>query len=94
MNERLSAAVEEIFGVFKNFIVEYEVEMDRQRKLPRDNLSKPHVELHRTGKRLTHLSTRKRTFLTGRRCVKNVLSLFCLHVFVISVPTVSVVQLV
>ena len=33
VNERLTAAAEEIFGVFKRMIVEYEEEIDRQRKL-------------------------------------------------------------
>ncbi|XP_045889760.1 zinc finger protein 100-like isoform X1 [Micropterus dolomieu] len=33
VNERLSAAAEEIFGVFKKTIIEYEEEIDRQRRL-------------------------------------------------------------
>ncbi len=47
-NERLTAAAEEIFGVFKTTIVEYEAEIDRQRKLL-DIVLKPEVKLHRIG---------------------------------------------
>uniref|UniRef100_UPI0037E867AE zinc finger protein 37 homolog n=1 Tax=Semicossyphus pulcher TaxID=241346 RepID=UPI0037E867AE len=46
VNERLTAAAEEIFGVFKRTIVEYEQELDRQRRLL-DFVWKPHVKLER-----------------------------------------------
>ncbi|KAM8840250.1 uncharacterized protein AB9W97_001150 [Spinachia spinachia] len=46
VNERLSAAAEEIFGVFKRTVVEYQEEIDRQRQLL-DVLRKPEVRLHR-----------------------------------------------
>ncbi|XP_077943434.1 uncharacterized protein LOC144386362 [Gasterosteus aculeatus] len=46
VNERLSAAAEEIFGVFKRTIVEYQEEIDRQRGLL-DVIWKPEVRLHR-----------------------------------------------
>nr|XP_040045662.1 zinc finger protein with KRAB and SCAN domains 8-like isoform X3 [Gasterosteus aculeatus aculeatus] len=46
VNERLSAAAEEIFGVFKRTVVEYQEEIDRQRRLL-DVLWKPEVRLHR-----------------------------------------------
>ncbi|XP_038590132.1 zinc finger and SCAN domain-containing protein 2-like isoform X2 [Micropterus salmoides] len=46
VNERLTAAAEEIFRVFKNTIVEYEEEIDRQRRLL-DIVWKPEVKLHR-----------------------------------------------
>ncbi|XP_077937688.1 uncharacterized protein LOC120826167 [Gasterosteus aculeatus] len=46
VNERLSAAAEEIFGVFKRIVVEYQEEIDRQRRLL-DVLWKPEVRLHR-----------------------------------------------
>ncbi|KAM8871276.1 uncharacterized protein AB9W97_017673 [Spinachia spinachia] len=46
VNERLSAAAEEIFGVFKSTIVEYQEEIDRQRRLL-DVFWKPEVILHR-----------------------------------------------
>nr|XP_040045663.1 uncharacterized protein LOC120827071 isoform X4 [Gasterosteus aculeatus aculeatus] len=46
VNERLSAAAEEIFGVFRSTVVEYQEEIDRQRRLL-DVLWKPEVRLHR-----------------------------------------------
>ncbi|XP_030278569.1 zinc finger protein 2 homolog isoform X6 [Sparus aurata] len=46
INERLTAAAEEIFGVFQKTIVEYEEEIDRQRKLL-DVVWKPEIKLHR-----------------------------------------------
>lgn len=33
INERLTAAAEEIFGVFEGIILQYEGEIDRQRKM-------------------------------------------------------------
>lgn len=42
VNERLSAAAEEIFGVLKKTIVDYEEEIDRQRKLL-DDFWKPEI---------------------------------------------------
>ncbi|XP_042277365.1 zinc finger protein 394-like isoform X3 [Thunnus maccoyii] len=47
VNERLTAAAEEIFGVFEKTIVEYEEEIVRQRRLL-DILLKPEIKLHRT----------------------------------------------
>ena len=49
INERLTAAAEEIFGVFQKTIVEYEEEIDRQRKLL-DVVWKPEMKLLRMGK--------------------------------------------
>ncbi|XP_062272961.1 zinc finger protein 239-like [Scomber scombrus] len=46
MNERLTAAAEEIFRVFHKTIIEYEEEIDRQRRLL-DIVSKPEIKLHR-----------------------------------------------
>ena len=48
INERLTAAAEEIFGVFQKIIVEYEEEIDRQRKLL-DVVCKPEIKLYRIG---------------------------------------------
>jgi len=48
VNERLTAAAEEIFGVFEKAIVEYEEEIDRQRRLL-DIVWKPELKLQRTG---------------------------------------------
>ncbi|KAM8742969.1 uncharacterized protein AB9X84_017448 [Acanthopagrus schlegelii] len=46
VNERLTAAAEEIFRVFKTTIVQYEEEIDRQRVML-DVCWKPQVKLHR-----------------------------------------------
>ncbi|XP_039978871.1 zinc finger protein 35-like isoform X2 [Xiphias gladius] len=46
VNERLTAAAEEIFGVFEKTIVEYEEEIDRQRRLL-DIVWRPEIKLHR-----------------------------------------------
>ena len=48
VNERLTAAAEEIFGVFIKTIVDYEEEINRQRILL-DIAWKPKIKLHRTG---------------------------------------------
>ncbi|XP_034396457.1 zinc finger protein 699-like [Cyclopterus lumpus] len=45
--ERLTAAAEEIFGVFEKTIFEYQEEVDRQRRLL-DIVWKPVIKLHRT----------------------------------------------
>ncbi|XP_034468787.1 zinc finger protein 568-like isoform X3 [Hippoglossus hippoglossus] len=47
VHERLTAAAEEIFRVFEQTIVEYEEEIDRQRRLL-DIVWKPEIKLHRT----------------------------------------------
>nr|XP_020481076.1 uncharacterized protein LOC109974946 [Monopterus albus] len=46
VTERLTAAAEEIFGVFEKTIVEYEEEIERQRRLL-DIVWKPEIRLHR-----------------------------------------------
>ncbi|KAM8886182.1 uncharacterized protein AB9W97_013405 [Spinachia spinachia] len=46
VNQRLSAAAEEIFGVFKRTFVEYQEEIERQRTMS-DVFWKPEVRLHR-----------------------------------------------
>ncbi|KAM6945093.1 uncharacterized protein PEZ65_002784 [Lycodopsis pacificus] len=46
VNERLSAAAEEIFGVFRNAIVKYEEVIDRQRRML-DIAWKPVIQLNR-----------------------------------------------
>ena len=48
INERLTAAAQEIFGAFEKTIVEYEEEVARQRRLL-DIAWKPVIKLHRTG---------------------------------------------
>ncbi|XP_008294021.1 zinc finger protein 37-like isoform X1 [Stegastes partitus] len=47
INERLTAAAEEIFAEFEKTIVQYEEEIDRQRGLL-DNIWKPRITLHTT----------------------------------------------
>lgn len=51
VNERLTIAAEEIFGVFKRTIDEYEEELVRQRKML-DVVWKPEIKLLRTGYKL------------------------------------------
>ena len=48
VNERLSAAAEEIFSVFQKTIVEYEEEIRRQRRLL-DVVLKPDIQIQRIG---------------------------------------------
>lgn len=48
INERLSAAAEEIFRVFRNTVVEYEEEIERQRRLLY-LVSKPEETVYVTG---------------------------------------------
>lgn len=48
VNDRLAAAAEEIFGVFKKTMEEYEEELDRQRKLL-EHFWKPEIKLNRIG---------------------------------------------
>lgn len=48
INERLSAAAEEIFKVFRNTVVEYEEEIERQRRLLY-LVSKPEETVYVTG---------------------------------------------
>ena len=48
IKERLAAAAEDIFQVFQKTIVEYEEEIDRQRRLL-DMVLKPETNLHTTG---------------------------------------------
>ena len=50
VNERLTAAAEEIFGVFKRKILEYEEEIDRQRKLLA-RVQEAEIESPTTGKK-------------------------------------------
>ncbi|CAB1436565.1 unnamed protein product [Pleuronectes platessa] len=46
ISERLTAAAEEIFTVFEKTIVQYEEEVDRQRRLL-ETVLKPEIKLHR-----------------------------------------------
>lgn len=48
VTERLTAAAEEIFGVFHRTIVAYEAEVERQRRLL-DVCYNPEIKLHKLG---------------------------------------------
>lgn len=48
VNERLTAAAEEILGVFEKTVVVYEEEIHRQRKLL-DIVLNPEIKLHKKG---------------------------------------------
>lgn len=63
VNQRLSAAAEEIFGLFERTIREYEDELCRQRKLL-DTVLKPGVRVERAGLLIIHLCCNiKATFI-------------------------------
>ncbi|XP_034398226.1 zinc finger and SCAN domain-containing protein 31-like [Cyclopterus lumpus] len=61
--ERLTAAAEEIFGVFEKTIFEYQEEVDRQRRLL-DIVRKPVIKLHRTELPEQHGPTRDHQLLS------------------------------
>lgn len=67
INERLTAAAEEIFRVFQKTIVEYEEEIDRQRRLL-DIVWKPEIKLHRIGLYKHNLKKEKETGEQNGRC--------------------------
>lgn len=48
VNERLTAAAEEIFGIFKRALVEYEQQIYRQSKMS-DAIRNPEIRLNRIG---------------------------------------------
>lgn len=76
VSERLTAAAEEIFGVFKQTIVEYEEELDRQRRLL-GNVRKPETRLNTTGvQNLFSLITQKQIRLIYMCCSNFVILLF------------------
>uniref|UniRef100_A0A3Q1B5X4 C2H2-type domain-containing protein n=1 Tax=Amphiprion ocellaris TaxID=80972 RepID=A0A3Q1B5X4_AMPOC len=54
INQRLTAAAEEIFTEFEKTIVQYEEEIDRQRRLL-DNMWKPEIKLHTTDRLQQHV---------------------------------------
>ncbi|XP_022078469.1 zinc finger protein ZFP2-like [Acanthochromis polyacanthus] len=54
ISERLTAAAEEIFAEFEKTIVQYEEEIDRQRRLL-DNIWKPEITLHTIGLSQQHV---------------------------------------
>ncbi|XP_038590229.1 zinc finger protein 420-like isoform X5 [Micropterus salmoides] len=68
VNERLTAAAEEIFRVFKNTIVEYEEEIDRQRRLL-DIVWKPEIKLHRIELPQQHVCKEEEVLADQQLCI-------------------------
>nr|XP_033482153.1 uncharacterized protein LOC117256692 [Epinephelus lanceolatus] len=69
VNERLTAAAEEILGVFKRSIVEYEEEIDRQRRLL-DIVLKPEIKLHRTELPQQHVCKEEEVVPEQQLCIE------------------------
>ncbi|XP_044051269.1 zinc finger and SCAN domain-containing protein 2-like isoform X4 [Siniperca chuatsi] len=69
VNERLTAAAEEIFGVFKKTIVGYEEEIDRQRRLL-DIFWKPEIKLHRIELPQQHVCTEEEVLAEQQLCIQ------------------------
>ncbi|XP_053181475.1 zinc finger protein 239-like [Scomber japonicus] len=66
LNERLTAAAEEIFRVFHKTIIEYEEEIDRQRRLL-DIIRKPEIKLHRAELPQQHVSKEEKEVLADEQ---------------------------
>ncbi|XP_045889747.1 zinc finger protein 501-like isoform X2 [Micropterus dolomieu] len=69
ISERLTAAAEEIFGVFRKTALEYEEEIDRQRRLL-DIVLKPEIQLHRTELPQQHVYTEEEFLADQQLCVQ------------------------
>ncbi|XP_074495267.1 uncharacterized protein LOC141769763 [Sebastes fasciatus] len=69
VNERLTAAAEEIFRVFKKTIIEYEEEIDRQRKLL-DIVWKPEIKLHRIELPQQHVCKEEEVLADQQLCIQ------------------------
>ncbi|XP_069367515.1 zinc finger and SCAN domain-containing protein 2-like [Paralichthys olivaceus] len=67
VNERLTAAAEDIFRVFEQTIVEYEEEIDRQRRLL-DIVWKPEIKLHRTEFPRKHVWKKRKVLAAQQLC--------------------------
>ncbi|XP_041792340.1 zinc finger protein 436-like [Chelmon rostratus] len=67
VSERLTAAAEEIFRVFEITIVEYEEEIDRQRRLL-DIVWKPEIKLHRIELPQQHVSREEEVLSDQQLC--------------------------
>ncbi|XP_030606929.1 zinc finger protein OZF-like [Archocentrus centrarchus] len=66
INERLTAAAEEIFTEFEKTIVQYEEEIDRQRRLL-DITWKPEIKLHRTDLPQQHMCKEEEEVITDQQ---------------------------
>ncbi|KAL7404487.1 hypothetical protein ABVT39_015516 [Epinephelus coioides] len=69
VNQRLTAAAEEILGVFVRTIVEYEEEIDRQRRLL-DIVLKPEIKLHRTELPQQHVCKEEEVVPEQQLCIE------------------------
>ncbi|XP_044065424.1 uncharacterized protein LOC122882270 isoform X5 [Siniperca chuatsi] len=69
VNERLTAAAEEIFGVFRKTIVEYEEEICRQRRLL-DIVWKPEIKLHRIELPQQHVCKEEEVLADQQLCIQ------------------------
>ncbi|XP_037633163.1 zinc finger protein 699-like [Sebastes umbrosus] len=69
VNERLTAAAEEIFRAFNKTIFEYEEEIDRQRKLL-DILWKPAIKLHRIELPQQHVCKEEEVLADQQLCIQ------------------------
>ncbi|KAM6901436.1 uncharacterized protein PEZ65_019542 [Lycodopsis pacificus] len=69
VNERLSAAAEEIFRVFEKTIFEYEEEIDRQRRLL-DLVWKPVIKLHRIELPQQHVCKEEEVLSDQHLCIQ------------------------
>ncbi|XP_042344536.1 zinc finger protein 569-like [Plectropomus leopardus] len=67
--ERLTAAAEEIFGVFHKTVVQYEEELDRQRKLL-DNIWKPEIHLYSEELQQQHVCKQEEVLADQQLCVQ------------------------
>ncbi|XP_059196050.1 zinc finger protein 121-like [Centropristis striata] len=69
VSQRLTAAAEEIFGAFEKTVVEYEEEIDRQRKLL-DIVWKPEIKLHRIELPQQHVCKEEEVVADQQLCIK------------------------
>ncbi|XP_054466130.1 uncharacterized protein LOC129100713, partial [Anoplopoma fimbria] len=69
VTERLTAAAQEIFGVFEKTIFQYEEEVDRQRRLL-DVVWKPAIKLHRIELPKQHVCEEEEVLSDQQLCVQ------------------------
>ncbi|XP_038560130.1 gastrula zinc finger protein XlCGF57.1-like isoform X1 [Micropterus salmoides] len=69
VSERLTAAAEEILGVFGKTVLKYEEEIDRQRRLL-DIIWKPEIKLHRTELPQQHVCKEEEVLADQQLCIE------------------------
>ncbi|XP_041672129.1 putative GATA zinc finger domain-containing protein 25 [Cheilinus undulatus] len=69
VNERLTAAAEEIWEVFSTAVVEYEAEINRQRRML-DIVWKPHIHLHRIDVPQQHVCKEEEVVAEQQLCLQ------------------------